>query len=89
VHLVGFIIRNSHDARSPERQTLLEIRVFQHWTLTSEGGRRYRDFFYFFQPLFLDNCLESTQLCTLNSIPFPDQDCIATIRVLVQIKIKF
>ena len=48
VHLVGFIIRFSHDARSPERQTLLQIRVFQHWNLTSEGGCRHRDFLYFF-----------------------------------------
>jgi len=30
VHLVGFIIRIYHDARSPERQTLLSL---QHCTL--------------------------------------------------------
>jgi len=29
VHLVGFIIRNDHDARSPERQILLIIGVIR------------------------------------------------------------
>ena len=44
VHLVGFIVRLYHDARSPESQIIhiiLGVFIFQHST-TQKGGTRWR-----------------------------------------------